>query len=86
MAAILQIYFGLRLTTKTYLFKCFENFKTKVKKKRKKKKKGNFQKKKKDIFHISAQNIDCWFSLPRSMIFSKIRKIMYNSVNPSFTI
>ena len=47
----------------------------------------NFQKKTPDIFHISAQNIDCGYSLepqrrggsneyPQSMLFSKIRKIM----------
>ena len=58
----------------------------------------NFQiKKKSDIFHISAQNIDCGYSLepPRrcgsseyvqSMFLAEIRKIMYNPVNPSFTI
>ena len=50
-----------------------------------------------DIVHISAQNIDCGYSLepprrggsneyPQSMSFSKIRKIMYTPVNPSFTI
>ena len=50
-----------------------------------------------DIFHISAQNTDCGYSLepPRrggsneysqSMILAKIRKIMYTPVNPSFTI
>ena len=50
-----------------------------------------------DIFRISAQNIDCGYSLepprrggsneyPQSMLFSKIRKIMYTPVNPSFTI
>ena len=49
-----------------------------------------------DIFHISAQNIDCGYSLepprwggsneyPQSMLFSKIRTIMYTPVNPSFT-
>ena len=40
--------------TKTRLFKYIENFKTK---------KENFQIKKSDIFHISAQNIDCRYSL-----------------------
>ena len=60
-------------------------------------KKENFQIKNSDIFHISAQNIDCWYSLelpwwgssneyPQSMFFSKIRKIMYTPVNPSFTM
>ena len=60
-------------------------------------KKENFQIKTSDIFHISAQNIDCGYSLempqqgssneyPKSMFFSKIRKIMYTPVNPSFTI
>ena len=48
-------------------------------------------------FHISAQNIDCGYLLemprrgssneyPQSMLFSKIRKIMYTPVNPSFTV
>ena len=60
----------------------------------------NFQMKKKTntgILHISAQNIDCRYSLepprrggsneyPQSMFFRKIRKIMYTPVNPSFTI
>ena len=62
------------------------------------KKKGIFSdKKKSDIFQISAQNIDCGYSLepprrggsneyPQSMFFSEIRKIMYTPVNPSFTI
>ena len=50
-----------------------------------------------DIFHISAQNIDCGYSLepPRrggsneytqSMFLSRNKKIMYIPVNPSFTI
>ena len=50
-----------------------------------------------DIFHISSQNIDCGYSLepprrggsnecPQSMLFSKLRKIMYTPINPSFTI
>ena len=43
--------------TKTCLFKYIENFTTK------KIKKENFQIKKTDIFHISAQNIDCGYSL-----------------------
>ena len=51
---------------------------------KKKKKNENFQikKKKSDIFHISAQNIDCWYSLeqprrggsneyPQSMFLSR---------------
>ena len=49
------------------------------------------------FFHISAQNIDCGYSLepPRrggsneysqSMFWAEIRKIMYTPVNPSFTI
>ena len=60
-------------------------------------KKENFQIKNSNIFHISAQNIDCGYSLelpqqgssnkyPQSMIFSTIRKILYPPVNPSFTI
>ena len=60
-------------------------------------KQENFQKKNSDIFHISAQNIDCGYALepprwggsnenPQSMFFSNIRKIKYTPVNPSFTI
>ena len=48
----------------------------------------NFQIKLFDIFHISAQNIDCRYSLepprrggsnecPQSMFWAEIRKIMY---------
>ena len=50
-----------------------------------------------DIFHISARNIDCVYSLepprrggsneyPQSMFLSKNRKIMYTPVNSSFTV
>ena len=50
-----------------------------------------------DIFHISAQNIDCEYSLepprrggsneyPQSIFLAEISKIMYTPVNPSFTI
>ena len=57
----------------------------------------NFQIKKSDIFHISAQNIDCEYSLepPRRggsneyhnlCFLVEIRTIMYTHVNPSFTI
>ena len=62
-----------------------------------KKKRKIFRKKTSDIFHIFSQNIDCGYSLeppqrggsnecPHSMFFSKIIKIMYTHVNPSFTI
>ena len=48
----------------------------------------NVQIKKSDIFHISAQNIDCWYLLeppqrsgsneyPQSLFWTEIRKIMY---------
>ena len=57
----------------------------------------NFQIKNSDIFHISAQNRDCGYSLelsrrggsneyPQSMFYAVIRKIMYTPVNPSFTV
>ena len=57
----------------------------------------NFQIKKIDIFHISAQNIHCGYSLeptrrvgsneyPQSMFLAEIRKIMYTPVNSSFAI
>ena len=60
-------------------------------------KKGKFSEKNSYLFHISDQNIDCGYSLepprwggsneyPQSIFFSKIRKIMYTPVNPSFTI
>ena len=55
-----------------------------------------FQIKNSDIFHISAQNIDCGYSLepPRwggsneylqSMFWAEIRNILYTPVNPIFT-
>ena len=75
--------------TKTCLFIYTENFTTKNE---------NFQIKISDIFHISAQNIDCGYSLepprrggsneyPQSMLLnSNKKKKMYTPVNPSFTI
>ena len=45
----------VRNITKTYLFKYTENFTNK--------KNENFQIKNSDILHISAQNIDCGYSL-----------------------
>ena len=49
------------------------------------------------FFHISAQNIDCGYSLepprrggsneyPQSMFSAEIRKIICTPLNPSFTI
>ena len=57
----------------------------------------NFQIKISDIFHISAQNIDCGYSLEmlseavltsinNLCFWAEIRKVMYTPVNPSFTI
>ena len=74
--------------TKTRLFKYIEIIPPKNE---------NFQIKNSDIFIISAQNIDCGYSLepPRqggsneyhNLCFrAKIRKIMHAPVNPSFTI
>ena len=74
--------------TQTRLFKYIENFTTKN---------WKFSDKNSDIFHISAQNIDCGYSLepprrgdsneyPQSMFWAEIKKIMYTPVNPSFTI
>ena len=56
-----------------------------------------FQIKNSDIFHISAQNIDCGYSLepprrggsngyPKSMFYAVIRKIIYTPVNPVFCL
>ena len=75
--------------TKTRLFKYIENFTSKH---------WNFSDKNSDFFfHISAENIDCGYSLepprrggsneyPQSMFSADIWKIMYIPVNPSFTI
>ena len=75
--------------TKTGLFKYIENLTSKN---------WKFSLKKSDIFHISAQNIDCGYSLepPRRggsneyhnlCFWAEIKKkIMYTPVNPSFTI
>ena len=73
---------------KTRLFKYIENFTTKN---------WKFIGKYSDIFNISAQNIDCGYSLepphragsneyPQSMFWAEQRKIKYTPVNPSFTI
>ena len=73
--------------TKTRLFKYTENFTTKN---------DNFQIKYSDIFHISARNIDCGYSLepprgggsneyPQSMFLNRNKKIMHAPVNTSFT-
>ena len=56
-----------------------------------------FRYKNSDIFHISALNIDCGYSVepprrggsseyPQSMFRAEITKIMYTPANPSFTI
>ena len=57
-----------------------------------------FREKNSDIFHISAQNIDCGYSLepprrggsneyPQSIFLRRNKKkILYTPVNPSFTI
>ena len=53
------------------------------------------KKKKSDFFHISAQNIDCGYSLepprwggsneyPQSMFWAEIRKTMYTPCKPQF--
>ena len=79
------------LITKTRLFKYIEIFISNNWKFSDKKKKNSA------IFYISAQNIDCGYSLepprrggsneyPQSMILSRNKKIMYSPVNPSFTI
>ena len=74
--------------TKTRLFKCIENFTTKN---------WKFSGKNSDIFHISAENIDCGYTLepprrggsneyPQSMYLSRNKKKMYTPVNPSSTV
>ena len=60
------------------------------------KKTWKFSDKNSDIFHISAQNIDCGYSLelphwgssveyPQSMFLSRNKKNSVYPVNPSFT-
>ena len=74
------------LITKTRLFKYNENFTTKTE---------NFQIKNSDIFHISAQNIDCGYSLepprrggsneyPQSMFLSRNKKNNVYPYKPQF--
>ena len=76
------------LIRKTRLFKYIENFTSKN---------WKFSDKNSDIFHISAQNIDCVYLLepprrggsneyPQSKFLSKYKKIMFTPVNPSFTV
>ena len=71
---------------KTRLFKYTENFTIK---------KGNFPIKNSDIFHISAQNMDCGYSLelsrrggsneyPQSMFLSRVKKINVYPCKPQF--
>ena len=63
---------------KTCLFKYMyiENFTSK--------KTENFQIKLSDVFHISAKNIDCGYSLelPRLYFWAEIRKIMNTPCKP----
>ena len=72
--------------TKTRLFKYTENFTTK---------KWKFSDKNSDIFHISAQNIDCGYSLepprrggsneyPQSMFLSRNKKNNVYPCKPQF--
>ena len=72
--------------TKTHLFKYIENFTSKTE---------NFQIKNSDIFHISAQNIDCGYSLelpwrgssneyPQSMFLSSNKKNNVYPCKPQF--
>ena len=79
-----------RTILQNHLFKYIENFTPSPKTE-------NLQIKNSDIFHISAQNIDCVYSLepPRRggsneyhnlCFWAEIRKIVYIPVNPNFTI
>ena len=75
----------------------YENMPIQIYRKFHPKKTENFQIKNTDIFLISAQNIDCGYSLepprqggsnkyPQSMFCAEIRKILYTPGNPSFTV
>ena len=83
-----KIYRFTLYITKTRLFKYIENFTIKNLK---------FSDKNADIYHISAQNIDCWYSLepplrggsneyPQSKILSRNTRNNATPVNPSFAI
>ena len=72
--------------TKTYIFKYIENFSSKT---------WKFSDKNFDIFHISAQNIDCRYSLelpwqgssneyPQSMFLSRNKKNNLYPHKPQF--
>ena len=87
----------VKLHTTEYTWFHYENTPIQIYRKFHLQKLKNIQIKNSDIFHISAQNIDCGYSLepPRwggsneyhnLCIWAEIRKIMYTPVNPSFTI
>ena len=80
--------YRMKNITKTRLFKYIENFTTKN---------WKFSDKNSDIFHISAQNIDCGYSwepprrggsheYPHSMFFEQKYKIVFTPVNPNFAV
>ena len=82
----MAIYTNHLVITKTCLFKCIEYFTPQNKK---------IQVKNSDIFHISAQNIDCRYSLepprrggsneyPQSMFLSRNKKNNVYSCKPQF--
>ena len=88
MIPLLQFFFVRISITKTCLYKYIEKFTTK---------KGKFSDKKSDLFHIPAQKHRLWVLVRTDLgeavltsttinVFSKIRKIMYTPVNPSFTL
>ena len=77
---------SVRFITKTRLFKYIENFTTKNRK---------FSDKNSEIFHISAQNIDCGYSLepprrggsneyPKSVFLSRNKKNDVYPCKPQF--
>ena len=83
---LIKVFGSLQYITKTRLFKYLENFTTKN---------WNFLDKHSDIFHISAQNIDCGYSLepprrgssneyPQAMILSRNKKNNVYPCKPEF--
>ena len=80
-----------------YIYSHYENMPIQIYRKNLTPKIENFQIKNANIFLISAQNIDCGYSLelpqrggsteyPQSMFLSRNKKKIYTPVNPSFTI
>ena len=88
-------FFFFFLRKQAFIFHHYENTPIQIYRKFHLTKTENFQIIISDIFHMSAQNIDCGYSLepplrggsneyPQSMFWAEIRKIMYTPCKPHF--